>query len=95
MCPAKKWPFEDEYIWLARHPQRGGKLSVRSHFATPRASGATAAASLFLDMLPERMPFPVRALQVQAGTDFAVDFGQAVKLISSALARVATSRAQS
>ena len=36
-----------------------------------------AAASLFLDTLIERMPFPIRAVQVDGGSEFAAEFEQA------------------
>jgi putative transposase len=43
--------------------------------AHPRATST--AATLFLDTLLARMPFPVRALQVDGGSEFAAEFEQA------------------
>ncbi len=43
--------------------------------AHTRATAATAAQ--FLDRLVQRMPFPVRALQVDGGSEFAAEFEQA------------------
>jgi putative transposase len=43
--------------------------------AHTRATAATAA--LFLDTLQHRMPFPIRALQVDGGSEFAAEFEQA------------------
>lgn len=44
----------------------------------PRATALTA--TQFLDHLLQRMPFPVRALQVDGGSEFAADFEQACQL---------------
>jgi putative transposase len=46
--------------------------------AHPRATAQNA--TLFLDTLLHRMPFPIRALQVDGGSEFAADFEQACKL---------------
>ncbi len=43
--------------------------------AHPRATAQ--AATQFLDTLQHRMPFPIRALQVDGGSEFAADFEQA------------------
>jgi len=43
--------------------------------AHTRATAATAA--LFLDTLQQRMPFPIRAVQVDGGSEFAAEFEQA------------------
>jgi len=43
--------------------------------AHPRATAQTAA--LFLDTLQHRMPFPIRAVQVDGGSEFAAQFEQA------------------
>src|SRR5712692_5964599 len=43
--------------------------------AHTRATAATAAQ--FLDTLQHRMPFPIRALQVDGGSEFAAEFEQA------------------
>ena len=43
--------------------------------AHPRATAQTAAQ--FLDTLQHRMPFPIRALQVDGGSEFAAEFEQA------------------
>ena len=44
----------------------------------PRATALTAAQ--FLDHLRERMPFPIRALQVDGGSEFAADFEHACQV---------------
>src|SRR5205085_10143551 len=43
--------------------------------AHTRATGQTA--TQFLDTLQHRMPFPIRALQVDGGSEFAAEFDQA------------------
>ena len=43
--------------------------------AHPRATAQNA--TQFLDTLQHRMPFPIRALQVDGGSEFAADFEQA------------------
>ena len=45
----------------------------------PKARATAASATMFLDTLLERMPFPVRALQVDGGSEFAADFEQACR----------------
>ena len=49
----------------------GGELAA----ANTRATAATAAQ--FLDTLQHRMPFPIRAVQVDGGSEFAAEFEQA------------------
>ena len=46
--------------------------------AHPRATAQNAA--LFLDTLQHRMPFPIRAVQVDGGSEFAAEFEQACQL---------------
>jgi putative transposase len=46
--------------------------------AHPRATAQNA--TQFLDTLQHRMPFPIRALQVDGGSEFAAEFEQACKL---------------
>jgi transposase InsO family protein len=84
------WPIQQpgDLVQIDTKKLRPARGVLRKHFSardmvsrgdvlhvTDRATAATAPA--FLDALRARMPFPLRALQVDGGSEFAAEFEQA------------------